>query len=462
MNRIIRIIILLTVISSFGSRSSEPLKTRDIAVNLDTPWEILWGPDNNIWMTERYGRISRLNPETGEIIPLLTISDVYEDGERGLMGMVLHPDFAGNPFLYTVYTYRFSDDLTFIRILRFRYNGTSLVEPSILMDSIKGYWNHDGSRLWIDDNLKLYATIGDAATQSLAQQPGSRNGKILRMNLDGTIPEDNPFPGSYVWSLGHRNPQGLVFANGKIYSSEHGPSSDDELNIIEKGRNYGWPDVMGFCDQEGEKQFCKEYNIAEPIYAWTPTLAVCGLDYYNKNLINEWKNSLLMVTLKASRLIAMKLNETGDSIVALNEYFDGTFGRLRDLCISPEGRVFISTSNKDGRGNPKVQDDRIIEIIPELTNIKDIQNKKKVIDIYPNPADEYLKVSFKGNFENPISLRIFNILGEQVLTKEFMAGEDNYGWNLKDMSGKRLLQGIYNVVITSHGFSYSDKLVISK
>lgn len=462
MKRIINIITLLILIFPLVGSCSETLKTRDIAINLDTPWEILWGPDNYIWMTERYGRISRINPDTGELIPLLTMSDVYEDGERGLMGMVLHPDFTDNPFLYTVYTYKAGNDLTFIRILRFRYNGTSLVEPLILMDSIKGYWNHDGSRLWIDDDLKLYATIGDAATPTLAQQSGSRNGKILRMNLDGSIPGDNPFPGSFVWSMGHRNPQGLVFAKGKIYSSEHGPSSDDELNIIEKGRNYGWPNVNGFCDLENEKQFCKEYKIAEPIYAWTPTLAVCGLDYYNKSLISEWNNSLLMVTLKASKFIAMKLNESGDSIVAISEYFEGSFGRLRDLCISPEGRVFIATSNKDGRGSPKVQDDRIIELMPELTDIIDQENKKKVIDLYPNPADEYVTVFFQRKVNSPTNIKIFNLLGGMVLSDDLTAGADKFSWNLIDNSGNRIQNGMYNVVVSSGDISFNKRLMVIK
>ncbi|MGZ8517001.1 MAG: PQQ-dependent sugar dehydrogenase, partial [Chitinophagaceae bacterium] len=167
-------------------------------------------------------------------------------------------------------------------------------------------------------------------------------------------PADNPVAGNPYWSLGHRNPQGLVFANNKLYSSEHGPSNDDEINIIEKGRHYGWLNVQGFCNEPAEQSYCVANNIMEPIKAWTPTIATCGLDYYTSDLIPQWKNSLLMATLKNTRLYQMKLDDTFSSITATNEYFNGKYGRMRDLCISPGGNVYICTSNG---GN-----DKIIEI----------------------------------------------------------------------------------------------------
>jgi glucose/arabinose dehydrogenase len=152
-------------------------------------------------------------------------------------------------------------------------------------------------------------------------------------------------PGNPYWTFGNRNPQGLVYANHIMYSSEHGPANDDELNIIEKGRNYGWPNVEGFCDKDREKTFCAANNVKEPIKAWTPTAAVCGLDYYENNLIPEWKNSLLLVALKNSRLYQMKLNATHDQVIETNEYFNNKYGRMRDICISPSGKVYICTSN---------------------------------------------------------------------------------------------------------------------
>src|SRR5690606_13055391 len=155
--------------------------------------------------------------------------------------------------------------------------------PYIIFDNIDGANNHNGSRLVISPDKKLIFTTGDAAITSTAQNLNSVNGKTLRINLDGTIPGDNPIQGNPVWTWGHRNPQGLVYSPDStiLYSSEHGPSSDDEINIIVKGRNYGWPNVHGFCDNSNETAFCSDSNVVEPITAWTPTLAVAGIDFYN-------------------------------------------------------------------------------------------------------------------------------------------------------------------------------------
>ena len=323
-----------------------------IAANLNFPWEILWGPDNHIWMTERGGKISRLNPSTGAIIPLLTISEVQSIGEGGMLGMALHPDFANTPQLFVVYNYDSGAGYR-EKLVRYEYNGTALHSPVTIIDNIAAANIHNGSRLLIMGD-KLFITTGDASSPSLAQNTASPNGKILRLNLDGSVPADNPVAGNPYWSRGHRNPQGLVFANNKLYSSEHGPNNDDEINIIEKGRNYGWPNVQGFCNGTDEQNYCSANNIAEPIKAWTPTIATCGLDYYNSDLIPQCKNSLLMATLKNARLYQMKLDDAFSSITTTNEYFTGKYGRMRDLCISPIGKVYICTSNG---GN-----DRIIEI----------------------------------------------------------------------------------------------------
>lgn len=327
------------------------IKDSVIAQNLNYPWEILWGPDNFIWMTERGGKISRLNPSTGAITPVLTVTEVESTGEGGLLGMVLHPNFATTPQLFVVYNYDNGSGYT-EKVVRYTYNGTTLNNPLIIIDNIEAANVHNGSRLLIV-NDKLYITTGDAANPSFAQNTSSRNGKILRLNLDGTVPVDNPEANNPYWSWGHRNPQGLVFANNKLYSSEHGPNDNDEINIIEKGRNYGWPNVHGLCDLP-ERDFCNDHNVAQPIQAWTPTIATCGLDYYNSDLIPQWKNSLLLVALKNARLYQLKLNDTFSSIGNANEYFNNKYGRMRDICISPAGKVYICTSNG---GN-----DRIIEV----------------------------------------------------------------------------------------------------
>ncbi|MBC7829250.1 MAG: PQQ-dependent sugar dehydrogenase [Chitinophagaceae bacterium] len=319
------------------------ISTTILTENLSFPWEIIWGHDGMIWMTERGGRISRVNPANGAVSSLLTITEVKSQGEGGLLGMALHPDFSTSPHVFVAYNYENGGDYR-EKVVRYTYNGTTLTSPQTIFDNINAAGIHNGCRLLIV-NQKLFITTGDAADQSSPQNTSLVNGKILRLNLDGTIPADNPIPGNPVWSYGHRNAQGLVFSNGILYSSEHGPSSDDEINIIEKGKNFGWPDVKGFCNTGSEINFCTTNNVKEPIQAWSPTIAVCGLDYYNNDLIPGWKNSLLMCTLRGSRLVQLQLNDSHNAITTSGEYLNGAYGRLRDICISHDGKVYICTGN---------------------------------------------------------------------------------------------------------------------
>jgi glucose/arabinose dehydrogenase len=318
-----------------------------------------------IWFTEREGRVKKMNPQTGAVTNIATIADVASTTNfNGLLGMAIHPQFRTNPYVYLVYNYFDAQQRYMEKIVRFTYSGGTLVSPMILVDGIVGKiggdFIHNGSRLMIGPDMKLYATTGDANLRfGLPQNPNSLNGKVLRINLDGSIPADNPY-GNQVWTIGHRNAQGLVNANGRWYSSEHGETTDDEINIIERGRDYGWPYVEGFCDLPAEQTFCAANNVREPIYAWTPTIAPSGMDYYNNNAIAQWKNSLLVTFLKGRRLIQMKLSDDGSTIEGVHEFFNGQFGRLRDVAISPAGTVYISTDN----GNNQ---DMIIEVTKAVT-----------------------------------------------------------------------------------------------
>lgn len=326
------------------------LKTRVIVANLSNPWEIIYGPDNFIWLTEKAGKISRVNPENGQVNALLTITDVRVNGEGGLLGMVLHPDFSNSPFVYVVYCYGTNYKA---KVVRYSYNNGSLINPQILIDQIPAAAIHNGSRLLINSN-KIYITTGDAADTSTPQNVNSLAGKILRLNLDGSIPADNPIPNNPIWSYGHRNAQGIVMVGNKLFSSEHGPDSDDEINLIEKGRNYGWPNVKGLCNETAEQAFCGTNNIAEPLITWTPTIAPSGLTYYNSNYIPQFKNSLLLALLKDSKLMQLKLNIDQTKIESTKNYYVNEFGRLRAVCQSPEGKIYICTSNGSN--------DKIIEI----------------------------------------------------------------------------------------------------
>ena len=349
----ITIFAVLTISCSKGNSTDEPLTDAQLQVTvlaegLDHPWEILWGPDNMLWMTERSGRISQLDPQSGSIKNLITISDVRATGEGGLLGMALHPDFQTTPHVFVAYNYDKSGRYT-EKVVRYTFNGTTLVDPVIILDNIAAAGIHNGARLVFGPDKKLYITTGDAGTSSSSQQASSVNGKVLRLNPDGTVPADNPNGGSPIWSTGHRNAQGPTFANGKLYSSEHGPSTDDEINIIQSGMNYGWPNVAGACDESAEQTFCNSNAVVTPIYSWTPTIAPSGMEYYNNDLIPQWKNSLLVAVLKNSMLVQLKLNGAGDQVESVTEFFKGEYGRMRDVCVAPDGRVFISTDNGSDR-----------------------------------------------------------------------------------------------------------------
>jgi glucose/arabinose dehydrogenase len=386
---------------------STEVDTNTIVTGLDTPWEILWGPDDMIWVTERAGRVSRVDPETGSIEVLLDITEIVEEGsENGMLGMALHPNFMhpDSQFVYIVYTYFITGNAE--RLVRYTFDTDTLVDELILLTGIPAGQYHIGSRVIILPDRTILMSTGDVGSASYALDTNRLHGKFLRLNLDGSVPDNNPIPGSYVWSLGHRNPQGLVRApNGIIYSSEHGPSNDDEVNIIEKERNYGWPEVQGFCDLPAEQTYCTANNVKEPIAAWSPTLAVCGIDYYDHDAIPEWKNSILLASLKEADLRVLKLNATGDSILSEEIFFNLEYGRLRDICISPQGKIYLATSNQDGRANnpfPTAEDDRIIEIVS--LNYIEICNAEQFATICPGETYNFygLEISLPGTYIDTI------------------------------------------------------------
>lgn len=347
------------VFKAFIGKCSE-LQVREVVSGLAFPWEILWGPDDFIWMTERTGKISRVNPQTGSVQTLLTIPDVFPNGEGGLLGIVLHPDFTANPYLYVTYNYNSAQGMK-EKIVRFTYNSVNntLTDSFILLEDIAANVYHNGSRLVITPDLKLFVTTGDAGITEAPQNPSHLSGKILRINLDGTIPNDNPSAGSPVWSIGHRNPQGMVYVNGKLYCSSHGGNIEDEINLLQPSGNYGWPNVEGPCDTPDEINFCNANSTIAPIFSsGNVTWAFCGLDYYNNDTYPRWHNNLLMVSLKNQTLYSFPLSIDGNTIIGdPTLYFTNQFGRLRDIAISPTGKVYICTSNG---GNA----DKIVEITP--------------------------------------------------------------------------------------------------
>jgi aldose sugar dehydrogenase len=337
-------------------------QTRTVVNNLDIPWELVWGSDNFIWATERRGTVVRINPENGVKSEILSLPDVYVSGETGLLGMALHPDFRTTPHVFIVYTYQ--NEAILQKIVRYTYNGTNLVEPRILLERIPANNTHVGARLLITPDRKLLVTTGDAQNTAASQSMMALSGKVLRMNLDGTIPTDNPFPNSYIYTLGHRNAQGLLLhPNGLLYSSEHGTQADDELNIIERGRNYGWPNVSGKIDN-AERDFANRNNVVESVYEWTPTVAPSDITWYSSDRIPSLRNKLLISVLKDQVLIALTLNANGRSVAREELLFSRRFGRLRDVLVSPDGRIFLAT-NGSSFSNTNPGTHSIIEISGE-------------------------------------------------------------------------------------------------
>ncbi len=378
-----------------------------VAEGLATPWEIRWGDDDQLWLTEKDGYVSKIDPETGQRTVLLDItSQVEVQGESGLLGMsdLMASSDVPSSDVFLVYTYMDGGSF-FEKLVKYTYDGVGLVNEEVLIDSIPANSFHNGSRLIrLEDNTLLMST-GDAGDADAAQDTTSLSGKILRVGLDGEVPVDNPIPGSYVYSYGHRNPQGiLVHPNGHIYISEHGPDSDDEFQMLLSGRNYGWPEVLGFCDDASETAFCSDNDIVEPLYAWTPTIAPSDLIYYQNPGLPEFHNKVIMAVLKDEMMVALELNEDGDTVLNAMEYLNNQFGRIRDLCVGPEGEIYFLANNNSGN-------QQILVLKPDyLLGMDDVSNQKAV-KLYPNPAENRLFI--KGDLSD-YSIEICDNAGRMV------------------------------------------------
>jgi len=391
--------LLSLLLSAFASRAQSVQLIGTTAVEIDTlvqslyfPWEMQLEKNTNyMWLTERHGVVSRINLATKQKTMVLNITSLVElGGEAGLLGLQLHPSFPAVPEVFMVYTYgpKDANDFFFEKLVKYTWNGAQLVNPQDLITGIPAYLLHNGSRLLFLPDGTLLMSTGERHDDHMAQDPNSLLGKYLRLNPDGTIPADNPDPSSYVYTLGHRNSQGLVqLPSGKLIISEHGPSNDDELSVLEPSKNYGWPLIEGFCDQSTETAACATGSYTEPIHAWSPTLAVSDLVYYQNPAFPEWNNRLLMATLKNASIRALQLNATEDQVIDEDTYLQGQFGRMRDVMIGPNKEIYICTSiHVDGFVN------RIIRIKPVGT--VGIESLSEVsFRMYPNPVTDVLYIS---------------------------------------------------------------------
>ncbi|MBU3822831.1 PQQ-dependent sugar dehydrogenase [Flavobacteriaceae bacterium XHP0103] len=429
---------------------------------LDAPNTIVYGPDDNLWITERAGkRVVKLDPVAGgnKTVMLDLTGVVYQTASQdGLMGMAVHPDLytdinTSNNYVYLAYTYNSSGRK--LRIARYTYNaGTGLLDSGSATTILEGFDasdDHNSGKLIFGPDMKLYYTAGDQGanqygnacneiraqylptsggqTQTSIADKAEYKGKILRMELDGSIPTDNPVLGGFrthIFSYGHRNPQGIVFgSNGKLYSSEHGPKVDDEINIIEAGKNYGWPAIAGYHDGLGY-EYCNwststscgsfsengcppdaisiaednpvndailanfappigTYNstaVADPFggfFAW-PTVAPSSIAIYEGGVIPGWGSSLLIPTLKKGTIFRVKLNALGDGLEAqVYEEFHSSNDRYRDVVVSPDGRTFYAITDSSGSTSG-----------PSGTTPQTIENPGVVV-----------KIEYTGVSENP-------------------------------------------------------------
>lgn len=318
------------------------------ASDLIIPWDLKLGPDGRLWFTEKHGWIKAMDTTSGRIDTLLYIPDVFVSAieNSGLHSFCFHPQWPDSSVLFCHYTY----DSLASKIVRYEYvkEQDELINPTPLFPHLAGARSHNGSRMEVGEDGMIYCCIGDAYLFDPAQQDESLNGKVLRFQPDGGVPADNPIPGNYLWSKGHRNPQGMAFGrNGQLYCSEHGTNTDDELNRIEKGGNCGWPNVLGRCDLPVEEEFCRTHELVYPLFTWTPTAAPSGLAYYDHPAIPEFRNCLLQAFLKDKSIGVMQLDEAGGSVTEKGRFFTNVFYRVRDIEVLPDGSLFICSSNKE-------------------------------------------------------------------------------------------------------------------
>lgn len=317
--------------------------------NLQIPWEIVFLPDGRMLFTERPGRVNIVEVNGGiSPAPAFTVPDVAHVGEGGLLGAALHPDFAANGFVYFYHTYRTNamDSGLGNRVVRYRLSGRQFLDPVVIFDGLRGESIHDGGRIKFGPDGYLYVTCGDSSVTALSQDLNSPNGKIHRIRDDGAIPDDNPFPGSSVYSYGHRNPEGLAWDDqGQLWETEHGSIARDEVNLIRPGRNYGWPVITGSETRDG--------MVSPVIHSGQDTWAPAGMAFFG--------GKLYFAGLRGQSLF--ELTVIGGT-PSLKRYYNGSFGRLRDVVVGPDNLLYILTNNRDGRGSPRAEDDQIIRLNP--------------------------------------------------------------------------------------------------
>ena len=340
---------------SVEKTKKETFRVETFIEGFDIPWGMVFLPNQNLIVSDRNGSLWLVDYKEKSKNQISGVPNVRYKGQGGLLDVEIHPEFINNNYIYIGFTDYLNSkkNRTFTSIIRARLKNISLTDQKIIYKADDTFYDnstiHYGTRIVFDDKGFLYFSIGDRGKRNQAQLLDYPNGKIHRLNADGSIPSDNPFFENNnaiksIWTYGNRNPQGLAMhpASSILFETEHGPRGGDELNILSSGKNYGWPEITYGKNYSGTTitKYTHKEGMEQPVIHWTPSIAVCGIDFYDGELFNNWKNNLLVSSLKFERLYRLEIDD--DDKVIDQEIIYEAGSRIRDVQTGPEGFIYIA------------------------------------------------------------------------------------------------------------------------